>query len=104
MVHGDFQQDQRLADGDQLTGIIDWETARIDYPFWDFGLGRWAPGCGAHMPMRGGWTSAPARWKPLSTMSGKAGSVGHRSRGLSCGCTPCPAPGHRAVARRGEPP
>jgi phosphotransferase family enzyme len=64
MVHGDFQQDQRLADGDQLTGIIDWETARIDHPFWDFGLGRWAPGCGAHMPMRGGWTSAPARWKP----------------------------------------
>ena len=33
-----------LADGDRLTGIIDWETARIDHPFWDFDFGEWGTG------------------------------------------------------------
>ena len=28
----------------QLTGILDWETARIDHPFWDFDLGEWGTG------------------------------------------------------------
>jgi aminoglycoside phosphotransferase (APT) family kinase protein len=35
-----------LAQDGQLTGIIDWETARADHPFWDFDLGEWALGCG----------------------------------------------------------
>ena len=30
--------------GDRLTGILDWETARIDQPFWDFDLGEWGTG------------------------------------------------------------
>jgi aminoglycoside phosphotransferase (APT) family kinase protein len=29
---------------DQLTGILDWETARVDHPFWDFDLGEWGTG------------------------------------------------------------
>ena len=28
----------------RLTGIIDWETARVDHPFWDFDLGEWGTG------------------------------------------------------------
>jgi aminoglycoside phosphotransferase (APT) family kinase protein len=40
LVHGDIHEDQLLAEGGQLTGIIDWETARVDHPFWDFGLWR----------------------------------------------------------------
>lgn len=41
----------RLADGGRLTGIIDWETARVDHPR-------------AYARARG-WASAPARWRPL---------------------------------------
>ena len=44
LVHGDIHEDQLLADGDRLTGIIDWETARVDHPFWDFDLGEWGTG------------------------------------------------------------
>jgi aminoglycoside phosphotransferase (APT) family kinase protein len=44
LVHGDIHEDQLLADGGQLTGIIDWETARIDHPFWDFDFGEWGTG------------------------------------------------------------
>ena len=41
---GDIHEDQLLADGERLTGIIDWETARFDHPFWDFDLGEWGTG------------------------------------------------------------
>ena len=44
LVHGDIHEDQLLTDGNRLTGIIDWETARIDHPFWDFDLGEWGTG------------------------------------------------------------
>ena len=44
LVHGDIHEDQLLADGGRLTGIIDWETARVDHPFWDFDLGEWGTG------------------------------------------------------------
>jgi aminoglycoside phosphotransferase (APT) family kinase protein len=44
LVHGDIHEDQLLAVDDQLTGILDWETARIDHPFWDFDLGEWGTG------------------------------------------------------------
>ena len=43
-VHGDIHEDQLLAVGDQLTGVLDWETARIDHPFWDFDFGEWGTG------------------------------------------------------------
>ena len=42
LVHGDIHEHQLLAVDDQLTGILDWETARVDHPFWDFDLGEWA--------------------------------------------------------------
>jgi aminoglycoside phosphotransferase len=79
LVHGDIHEDQLLADGGRLTGIIDWETARVDHPFWDFDLGEWVPSCGAaaaatsapcgrgggaRMPRHGGWKSVPARCRP----------------------------------------
>ena len=44
LVHGDVHEDQILvADGASLhiTGILDWETARIDHPVWDFNFGEW---------------------------------------------------------------
>jgi aminoglycoside phosphotransferase (APT) family kinase protein len=44
LVHGDIHEDQLLADGDRLTGVIDWETARIDHPFFDFDFGEWGTG------------------------------------------------------------
>ena len=44
LVHGDLHEDQLLAVGGRLTGIIDWETARVDHPFWDFDLGEWGTG------------------------------------------------------------
>jgi aminoglycoside phosphotransferase (APT) family kinase protein len=44
LVHGDIHEGQLLADGGRLTGIIDWETARVDHPFWDFDLGEWGTG------------------------------------------------------------
>lgn len=44
LVHGDIHEGQLLADGGQLTGILDWETARTDHPFWDFDFGEWGTG------------------------------------------------------------
>jgi len=44
LVHGDIHEDQLLAEDDRLTGVIDWETARVDHPFWDFDLGEWGTG------------------------------------------------------------
>jgi aminoglycoside phosphotransferase (APT) family kinase protein len=44
LVHGDIHRGQLLAKGAELTGIIDWETARVDHPFWDFDLGEWGTG------------------------------------------------------------
>ena len=38
-MHGDIHEDQLLADGGELTGILDGETARVDHPFWDFDFG-----------------------------------------------------------------
>lgn len=33
-----------LATDGKLTGVLDWETTRIDHPFWDFDLGEWGTG------------------------------------------------------------
>ena len=41
LVHGDLHEDQLLVVNGRLTGILDWETARIDHPFWDFDLSEW---------------------------------------------------------------
>ena len=51
LVHGDVHEDQILvADGESLriTGILDWETARIDHPAWDFDFGEWGYGLWEH--------------------------------------------------------
>jgi aminoglycoside phosphotransferase (APT) family kinase protein len=44
LIHGDIHEDQLLADDGRLTGVLDWETARIDHPFWDFDFGEWGTG------------------------------------------------------------
>lgn len=45
LVHGDIHEDQLLAGGgDELTGVLDWESARLDHPFFDFDFGEWGTG------------------------------------------------------------
>ena len=44
LVHGDVHEDQLLAEQGALTGVLDWETARIDHPFFDFDFGEWGTG------------------------------------------------------------
>ena len=44
LVHGDIHEDQLLVHAGRLTGILDWETARVDHPFWDFDFGEWGTG------------------------------------------------------------
>jgi aminoglycoside phosphotransferase (APT) family kinase protein len=69
LVHGDIHEDQMLADGDRLTGIIDWETARIDHPFWDFDLGEW--GTGLWRRRRRDFSALWARgWRAYAEMRG----------------------------------
>jgi aminoglycoside phosphotransferase (APT) family kinase protein len=44
LVHGDLHEGQLLVDADPphgLTGILDWQTARVDHPFVEFDLGEW---------------------------------------------------------------
>ena len=99
LVDGDIHEDQLLADGGQLTGVIDWETARVDHPYWDFDLGEWGTGlwrrrrCDFSELWARGWRAyakparagapARARWRPPS-------ASGTRSRLLD-------DPGDRAV-------
>jgi aminoglycoside phosphotransferase (APT) family kinase protein len=66
-VHGDLHEDQLLAEGGVLTGIIDWETARVDHPFWDFDLGEW--GTGLWRRRRREFSALWARgWRAYATM------------------------------------
>jgi aminoglycoside phosphotransferase (APT) family kinase protein len=45
VVHGDLHEGQILVDSDrQITGIIDWQTARVGHPFTEFDLGEWDTG------------------------------------------------------------
>lgn len=51
LVHADIHEDQILvADAASLriSGILDWETARIDHPAWDFNFGEWGYGLWEH--------------------------------------------------------
>lgn len=44
LVHSDLHAGQMLVDPDtlELTGIIDWQGARLDHPFVDVDLGEWS--------------------------------------------------------------
>jgi aminoglycoside phosphotransferase (APT) family kinase protein len=69
LVHGDIHENQLLADGGRLTGIIDWETARVDHPFWDFDLGEW--GTGLRRRRRRDFTALWARgWRAYAQARG----------------------------------
>jgi aminoglycoside phosphotransferase (APT) family kinase protein len=44
LVHGDLHEGQLLVDPEPphaLTGVLDWQTARVDHPFVEFDLGEW---------------------------------------------------------------
>ncbi len=70
LVHGDLHEGQLLVEPEPphaLTGILDWQTARIDHPFVDFDLGEWGTaiwrGHRAHFPelRRHAWEAYAAR-------------------------------------------
>lgn len=44
LTHGDVHGEQLMIDGGALTGVIDWETAAIDNPLWDFNFHEWGSG------------------------------------------------------------
>lgn len=45
IVHGDLHEGQILVDDDlRVTGIVDWQTARVAHPFTEFDLGEWGTG------------------------------------------------------------
>jgi aminoglycoside phosphotransferase (APT) family kinase protein len=46
LVHGDVHEESFLADPATLkiTGVLDWEAARIGNPLWDFNFGEWGLG------------------------------------------------------------
>jgi aminoglycoside phosphotransferase (APT) family kinase protein len=75
LVHGDIHDGQLLADGGRLTGIIDWETARVDHPFWDFDLGQGATG-----PRR--------RRRDSSALGARGWRAYAQARGLDVGSRP----------------
>jgi len=57
LVHGDLHEGQLLVDAERphrVTGVLDWQTARVDHPFVDFDLGEWGTaiwrGHRAHFP------------------------------------------------------
>jgi aminoglycoside phosphotransferase (APT) family kinase protein len=69
LVHGDIHEDQLLAENGRLTGIIDWETVRVDHPFWDFDLGEW--GTGLWRRRRRDFSALWARgWRAYATARG----------------------------------
>ena len=76
LVHGDIHEGQLLAEGDQLTGIMDWETARVDHPFWDFDLGEW----GTRLWRR--------RRRDFSALWARAWAAYAEARGLDTGSRP----------------
>ncbi len=76
LVHGDIHEDQLLADAGRLTGIIDWETARVDHPFWDFDLGEWGTGL---------WRR---HRRDFSVLWARAWRAYARARGLDAGSRP----------------
>jgi aminoglycoside phosphotransferase (APT) family kinase protein len=71
LVHGDIHEDQLLAHDGTLAGILDWETVRVDHPFWDFDFGEW--GTGLWRRHRRDFTALRAEiWTPYAAARGMA--------------------------------
>lgn len=70
LVHGDVHEGQVLVDDDlRVTGVIDWQTARVGHPFTEFDLGEWGTGT-----WRGHRRSFPAlRRRQWATYAGARG-------------------------------
>jgi aminoglycoside phosphotransferase (APT) family kinase protein len=72
LVHGDIHEGQLLADGVRLTGILDWETVRLDHPFWDLDLGAWGTGLWRRRALVSG-AGAAGRWRAPGARAGDRG-------------------------------
>jgi aminoglycoside phosphotransferase (APT) family kinase protein len=72
LVHGDIHEGQLLVDPASLevTGVVDWSTARLDHPFSDFDLGEWGTGL---------WRSHRPGFEVLlrAAWAGRSAEVGH---------------------------
>ena len=44
LTHGDVHGEQLIIDEGAVTGVIDWETAAVDNPLWDFNFHEWGSG------------------------------------------------------------
>ncbi len=48
LIHGDIHENQIFIDNErdpfQIINIIDWESARLSHPIWEFNLGEWGEG------------------------------------------------------------
>jgi aminoglycoside phosphotransferase (APT) family kinase protein len=97
LVHGDFRVSNMLVDGDQLTGVLDWELAHIGYVAEDlawFGMPGWATPERQSLAMQAAYVAAGghvfdpetfAWWRTVSTLRWSALSV-------AWGATPDPSP------------
>jgi aminoglycoside phosphotransferase (APT) family kinase protein len=70
LVHGDLHEGQILVDHElNVTGILDWQTARPNHPFTDFDLGEW--GTGAWRAHRSDFPELRRRmWRAYATERG----------------------------------
>jgi aminoglycoside phosphotransferase (APT) family kinase protein len=78
VVHSDIHEAQILVDPDaefSVTGVLDWQTARVDHPFTEFDLGQWGPTI-----WRAHRTSFPSLrrsyWNAYAQARGLAGDLG----------------------------
>jgi aminoglycoside phosphotransferase (APT) family kinase protein len=78
LVHGDLHEGQLLVDAEPphaLTGILDWQTARVDHPFVEFDLGEW--GTAIWRAHRRGFTELrAAAWTAYAAARGLPGDLG----------------------------
>jgi aminoglycoside phosphotransferase (APT) family kinase protein len=84
VVHGDLHEHQLLVRRGRISGVLDWETARVDHPFWDFDFGQWGTGP---------WRQHRARLSELWTLAWRTYA---ETRGLD----PDPRPLHTAFRIR----
>lgn len=75
LVHGDLHEGQVLIDDDlRVTGVLDWQTARVSHPFTEFDLGEWGTGTWRHH--RASFSDLRRRqWVAYASASGLPGDL-----------------------------
>jgi aminoglycoside phosphotransferase (APT) family kinase protein len=68
LVHGDFKAGNVLLDGDEVSAVLDWETAHLGDPHEDLG---WVTN-----PLRAGEHRIPDAWEPQDLLDRWSGRTG----------------------------